>query len=1489
LSEPEKEGKTEKKRLPVLNIGIKILLFFALITVNVIALRPLQLTLQERMQTLRDEFIRQTGNALGRKIQYGSIGPSIFGVLDIRNVVILRDDDSVFLNVARLRLSYSFFHLLRGDTMDAFRSASIDRPVLNFDFEKDADLADRLASMQAEGDPAPEYSGSFFELLPDRFTFRIRNGEWGLDGSTGAIKISGVQFDVSLRQSRISFNGRWNALVSVYRGNGLADFFPVSSGDFSVGVNGRLRGDYSDERKAGNATVSIPFLTGETFRFRPFSFGFRLSEDQLEINNIDHQSPVVFSLAYNFVNRKLKCSLGVDDFSPNSVISLTGPWAAYNQALNIIISGSAFLETDDSEGLRYGVELSGLGPRNSTGNLFLDQSSLNIAAAGNEDRVRIDAIELRSPFGDFKFRGAVSLGHDGILQFAPSGMMSFSDFRLHGTHGISGDFFVETSGNEVTVFGENFTVSSVKLPSIDLSLLWESRGISFSLFALNHDGTGNKGKKSGVGSMTLTGSLDYAPRQIHANLHLDSFAVGDALGFVEPMVSMKISPIIRTMLDDVLVTTEVFFTTDYNHIIYNAPLVVAAYEGLLDIFAAASLSGTDRGVELSSARVSWDKGSAEINGSLDFSNTQNIFFSLGTHFRDLTYFFEGTIRDKRDINIRGSYGFQFYLTSGSSGASSGHVRGDGIPFPTGERFASLSFLSNFSYDSKSKWQAAAERFEITGLTTPASSFASLRFTGMANENGLTIPNILFDDGRGTLGGEIHLDWDPDFSFCSFKTNLSGSNYNENYSLEGVYKNNRLDLYLAGRRMQFSRFSSRNAVADATLKLSWESLSSFTAESEITSFALYHQNEVLRASAHINIDEDEFLARNLNVNYSGLEASVPSLRISRGEALLETGASIWGLFSQRPVEILFRGNATFNQSSTWLDLISDFDNLNGIVSVSRARYDTITAEEPFGFVVNMWQENRALAMNLIGGPKNMLRFRYVPEIAGGGNLEGSLSSPSPVQGNFAGFFDSDIIDITGTNLFVNLGSLWRFIPPSDAIEFTGGTVTATVRVAGSPEEPEFYGNALGTGLQILIPQFISEPIRPVPVYVSIDGYEMSFGPVDAFVGSRGRGNVRGLFRFDQWIPNIFNIDVRVPDDSPLPYDIDMAGLLANGYASGRIALAMEDLVLSITGDLIAHDTGISLNYTEITSMDGEQALASENKTVSVITDIAIRTGRRVEFFLPSFDFPVLQANADLGTGIRITSDDVARRFSLTGDVRLRSGEIFYLERNFYIREGTLFFAENETQFDPRITARAEIRDQSNIGPVVISMIIDNAPIRSFTPRFVSTPTLSQIDIYSILGQSIQQGESDLRNIATSAALDGLAQFAVMQRLQRQVRDFFGLDMLSMRTQLLQNMVFQVAGAPSRGSIFDRAYRVGNYFDNTTIFMGKFFGPDLFGEAMFSFKYDENKVAWGGLVIEPELGFEIRNPLFDIRINMLPLHPENMFINDVTFSLTWRRSF
>jgi hypothetical protein len=198
--------------------------------------------------------------------------------------------------------------------------------------------------------------------------------------------------------------------------------------------------------------------------------------------------------------------------------------------------------------------------------------------------------------------------------------------------------------------------------------------------------------------------------------------------------------------------------------------------------------------------------------------------------------------------------------------------------------------------------------------------------------------------------------------------------------------------------------------------------------------------------------------------------------------------------------------------------------------------------------------------------------------------------------------------------------------------------------------------------------------------------MTFGPIPARVGG-GAGMASGWFRFDRWMPNVFSIDIRAPEETPIPFGVDIAGIQADGDASGHLVLSMEDLILRVDGDLTGNNTEINLDTQQFSWQALESGEPAETSTGPIVADLRLATGPKVEFVYPSRDFPVVRANAEAGTMIRITSDSLSGRFTVEGDVAIRNGEIFYFQRSFYIREGILSFNETNEQFDPRISARA----------------------------------------------------------------------------------------------------------------------------------------------------------------------------------------------------------
>jgi hypothetical protein len=342
--------------------------------------------------------------------------------------------------------------------------------------------------------------------------------------------------------------------------------------------------------------------------------------------------------------------------------------------------------------------------------------------------------------------------------------------------------------------------------------------------------------------------------------------------------------------------------------------------------------------------------------------------------------------------------------------------------------------------------------------------------------------------------------------------------------------------------------------------------------------------------------------------------------------------------------------------------------------------------------------------------------------------------------------------------------------------------------------------------------------------------------------------------------------------------------------------MENLTLGISRDLYVNNTVLGINSKEI-AMSQKQDIFYDTDVPSVV-DLMISTGPIVEFVYPDSRFPILRANPDIGTKLHVTADTIARQFSLTSDIKIRGGEIFYFERSFYIRSGLLVLRENELRFAPRLTARADVRDRNENGPVTISMIVDNAPLLDFTARFESSPSLSQMEILALMGQSITGNQIDENTGAyqrafLSSTTDVFTQFLLMRRFEKPIRNLFKLDMFSVRTQFLQNMLFSEMGYMPQP--VDSIGKVRNYFDNTTISLGKYIGQDMFLQSVFSMRYDANRANFGGMTIQPpDFRFELQGPVlfnysFRISWDFVPEHPENWWVNDNSITLTLTRSF
>ena len=136
---------------------------------------------------------------------------------------------------------------------------------------------------------------------------------------------------------------------------------------------------------------------------------------------------------------------------------------------------------------------------------------------------------------------------------------------------------------------------------------------------------------------------------------------------------------------------------------------------------------------------------------------------------------------------------------------------------------------------------------------------------------------------------------------------------------------------------------------------------------------------------------------------------------------------------------------------------------------------------------------------------------------------------------------------------------------------------------------------------------------------------------------------------------------------------------------------------------------------------------------------------------------------------------------------------------------------------------------------------------------------------------------------------------MRKVENTLRDLFNFDIFSIRTMVLQNAMKQSLRLNSES---DRTNSVtfGNFFDNSTVYIGKYFSSELYTDALLHWTYDKNRInddtTTGGLVFQPEIGLELDSPYVKIRWSIDPDMDSirnNLWIPTAAVTLSWKFSF
>ena len=506
---------------------------------------------------------------------------------------------------------------------------------------------------------------------------------------------------------------------------------------------------------------------------------------------------------------------------------------------------------------------------------------------------------------------------------------------------------------------------------------------------------------------------------------------------------------------------------------------------------------------------------------------------------------------------------------------------------------------------------------------------------------------------------------------------------------------------------------------------------------------------------------------------------------------------------------------------------------------------------------------------------------------------------PMEGRGYAFRDFISIDFSNFEFdFTHLNAL--FIDPS--IRFDSGTLSGSVLIEGNPLDPGYYGMMHGTDISLSLfwlPDTLLTVENPV---VTLDNRTFTLPYTSTYARGKNRNPATGVFsmtaEFAGWVPDSYVIDAEIATGTiPLYIPITNIDMLIQGEARGKFSLEGTLQNETLRGDIIAPSASISFGIPKLPDWYIPRARTSGEFTFT--------SGKNVTFVYPDAQAPIVSATVQDGQTLSVSFTAPEMTYGFSGDIALRSGEIYYVQENFYITEGNISFNENPPgsleEVLPRVNLRARLRkydeDRERID---IYLILQNSLLTAIDPRFESIPTRTDNEILQLLGQNLlSSGNSSMSDAgfqsvlnAATAATDVITRFGLIQGntisfgFSSVIREALGLDVFTIRSNLLQNILLDaIPGAVDN----ENASPFGRYLDNTTFYLGKYLADELYLQGLISMQRDvtgrQSSFLAPDLTLDTELSVEWLNPLatFSVFTQPTELSLFNIF-DTMGFSVT-----
>ncbi|MEJ5185297.1 MAG: hypothetical protein WHT81_09255, partial [Rectinemataceae bacterium] len=270
-----------------------------------------------------------------------------------------------------------------------------------------------------------------------------------------------------------------------------------------------------------------------------------------------------------------------------------------------------------------------------------------------------------------------------------------------------------------------------------------------------------------------------------------------------------------------------------------------------------------------------------------------------------------------------------------------------------------------------------------------------------------------------------------------------------------------------------------------------------------------------------------------------------------------------------------------------------------------------------------------------------------------------------------------IDASVTLRQVDIASLAPLLQAA-GIRKPAGRMQGNVTIQGSLADPKIDGQLSLKGVSFEADLAVINAVGPFDAEVQIVENQIQLPTTPVRIDG-GTVIAYGHASIENWNIERAELQASTGDKGSVRLNGTIGGISTREIqATADLEMLLDSSRFLLRGDLLLDNGRLSINPSGF--------LESPAKTgaLPLELDLSIKLGRNVTLFLPSEDIPLVRGAADPSSNLKVQYSELDGTLGVDGVVNLRSGYVLYLLRNFFIKECSILFSENETKFNPLIT-------------------------------------------------------------------------------------------------------------------------------------------------------------------------------------------------------------